>query len=89
MSEHDGEAPQYVVAHLRDRLAGEPSLAVLDVQVKVVSTKVFLHGEVSTPERRDRVGEVAREVCPEYDIHNELVVTRWAEDATPDSESLT
>jgi len=37
--------------------------------------KVFLTGQVATPERQQAVGTVATEVLRDYEVHNETVVT--------------
>jgi osmotically-inducible protein OsmY len=40
-----------------------------------VAGKVFLTGQVPTPERRQAIGSIAKEVLPDYEVHNETVVT--------------
>jgi hypothetical protein len=69
------EPEDYVIQRLRDALATDERVAEMGVQVRAVAGKVFLTGQVATPERRQAVGEVAAEVLPEYDVCNETVVT--------------
>ena len=69
------EPEDYAIQRLRDALATDERVAEMGVQVRIAAGKVFLTGQVATPERRHAVGEVAAEVLPEYDVHNETVVT--------------
>ncbi len=69
------EPEDYAMQRLRDALATDERVAEMGVQVRAVAGKVFLTGQVPTPERQQAVGVVAREVLPEYEVHNETVVT--------------
>ena len=73
------EPEDYAVQRLRDALATGGRVAEMGVQVRVVAGKVFLTGQVATAERQNAVGEVATEVLPDYEIHNETVVTSVAD----------
>ena len=65
-----------MVQRLRDALATDERVAEMGVQVRVAAGgKVFLTGQVPTEERQRAVGVVAGEVLPNYEIHNETVVT--------------
>jgi hypothetical protein len=53
---------------------------VLDVQVMVSSSKVFLMGSVACDERRSAVVEVTRELLPEgFQVVNELWIETLSE----------
>ena len=65
----------YEMQRLRDALATDDRVAEMGVQVRLVAGKVFLSGQVATEERRQAVGTLAGEVLPEFEIHNETVVT--------------
>ena len=69
------EPEDYAVQRLREALATDDRVAEMGVQVRVVAGKVFLTGQVATDERREAVGVVATEVLPDYEVHNETVVT--------------
>ncbi|HEV2810220.1 MAG TPA: BON domain-containing protein [Acidimicrobiales bacterium] len=69
------EPEDYAIQRLRDALATDDRVAEMGVQVRVVAGKVFLTGQVATPERQQAVGAVASEVLPEYEVHNETVLT--------------
>ncbi len=69
------EPEDYTVQRLRDALAADERVGEMGVQVHLVAGKVFLTGQVATEERRQAVGAVAGEVLPEYEIHNDTVVT--------------
>jgi osmotically-inducible protein OsmY len=73
------EPEDYAVQRLRDTLATDERVAEMGVQVHVVAGKVFLTGQVATPERQQAVGTVAGEVLPGYEVHNETVVTVLAD----------
>ena len=67
---------EYEVQRLREALATDERVAEMGVQVRVAAgAKVFLTGQVPTEERQRAVGVVAGEVLPDYEIHNETVVT--------------
>ncbi|HEX2048759.1 MAG TPA: BON domain-containing protein [Acidimicrobiales bacterium] len=69
------EPEDYAVQRLRDALATDERVAEMGVQVDVVGGKVFLTGQVATPQRQAAVGTVAAEVLPEYEVHNQTFVT--------------
>lgn len=69
------EPEDYAVQRLREALATDERVAEMGVQVRVVAGKVFLTGQVATAERHHAVGTVATEVLPDYEVHNETVVT--------------
>ena len=72
------EPEDYAVQRLREALATDARVAEMGVQVRTVAGKVFLTGQVPTEERRHAVGEVAAEVLPDYEVHNDTVVTAVA-----------
>ena len=78
---------EYEVQRLRDALATDERVAEMGVQVRVAAGKVFLTGQVATEERQKAVGAVAVEVLPDYELHNETVVTELGD--APRVERLT
>jgi osmotically-inducible protein OsmY len=64
----------YVVQHVREALAQDPRVGELELDVDVRAGRLFLTGSVLTEERRQAVGDVAREVCPELELHNQVRV---------------
>lgn len=68
------EPKQYVVAHIRERLARDDRVNDLNIHVQVVGETVFLTGEVETAARRDAVAEVVRELLPDYEVRNQVGV---------------
>lgn len=81
------EPEDYAVQRLRDALAADERVAEMGVQVRIAAGKVFLTGQVPTEERQQAVGTVAGEVLPEYEVHNETVVTELGDQ--PRVERLT
>ncbi|HET7719645.1 MAG TPA: BON domain-containing protein [Acidimicrobiales bacterium] len=81
------EPDDYAVEHLRNALATDERVAEMGLEVRIAAGKVFLTGQVLTEERRRAVGVVAGEVLPEYDVHNETVVTELVDQ--PRVERLT
>lgn len=77
------EPDQYLIQRVRDGLAKDPSVAELDLHVRLLGTRLFVSGNVSTAERRDAVATVAERLAPGYEIHNETAVpTRVEVDQT-------
>ena len=69
------EPEDYAIEHLRNALATDERVAEMGLDVRIAAGKVFLTGQVPTEERRRAVGVVAGEVLPDYEVHNETVVT--------------
>ena len=81
------EPEDYVVQRLCDALAADERVAEMGLQVRIAAGKVFVTGQVPTEERQRAVGDVAGKTLPEYEIHNETVVTVVAD--APRVEHLT
>jgi len=81
------EPEDYAIQRVRDALAADERVAEMGVQVRIAAGKVFLTGQLPTEERQQAVGVVAGEVLPEYEVHNETVVTEIGD--TPRVERLT
>ncbi len=79
-------APQYLAAHIQQRLAEDPRTAEQGVRAFVRDRQVFLRGAVPSAQRRDRVLAVARELLPDHAVHDELTLTECAE--PPGQEEL-
>jgi osmotically-inducible protein OsmY len=69
------EPEDYAIQRLREALAADGRVAEMGVQVRLVAGKVFLTGQVATPERQQAIGSIAKDVLPDYEVHNETVVT--------------
>lgn len=68
----------YLIAHVVEALAMDPRSCVLGIQVEVVSTKLYLIGQVETEERRQAAETVAREIAPEgMEIVNQIWVPTY------------
>ena len=70
--------PQYVAERVRAALIADPGVNELGVRVMIVEKKLFLTGNVATPERQARIGEIVRSMLPDYDVHNEVTVDEIA-----------
>jgi hypothetical protein len=73
----------YVRAHLEESLATDGRVAELGLHVHVDGEELVVSGGVSTPERRDAVTTIAREVVPEFRVRNETMLVALDE---PDEE---
>ena len=69
------EPEDYAIQRLREALATDERVAEMGLEVRIAAGKVFLTGQVPTEERQHAVGVVAGEILPEYEVHNETVVT--------------
>ncbi len=68
------EPEDYACQRVREALAADERVGELGVQVRMAAGKVFLTGQVATPERQQAIGSVATEVLPDYEVHNEVQV---------------
>ena len=73
------EPPHYLVQRIREALAHDERVSELELQVKVVGSRVILGGTVTTDERRGAVEEVVREVVPGCEVRNEITVGSYGE----------
>jgi osmotically-inducible protein OsmY len=73
------EPKQYLVQRIREALAGDSRVRELEIDVRIRGNKMFLKGSVPTAERREAITSIAREVLPDHDIHNEIVVADLSE----------
>jgi osmotically-inducible protein OsmY len=71
--------PDYLPEHIREQLIHDPRVAEQDLKVDVKEQRVMVGGNVATPQIRERITEVARELLPGYEIVNEVVVVSSAE----------
>jgi osmotically-inducible protein OsmY len=61
----------YVVGRLEEAFAHDPRINELNVDVTVAGRKVYLTGRVPTRERQQAITEVARELLPDHEVHNQ------------------
>jgi hypothetical protein len=65
-----GEQDQYVVARALETLANDSRLGETALTVSVTGQKIFITGDVATPERREVITEVMSESFPDYEVAN-------------------
>ena len=75
---------EYDAEKLREELARDERVSELGVEVTITGDRAYIQGKVSTAERRDAIGQVAREVLPDCTVINEVTV---AELEAPDRQS--
>jgi len=73
------DPPQYVAERIRSALASDRRVSEIGIGVKIVGTRVQLSGAVATRERRALVEEVVRELLPDHDVQNDVVVQEMTE----------
>ena len=69
----------YVVSRVREVLAADDRVNELNVNVTVAGRKVVLTGNVSSPERREAITVVVRELLPDHEVHNHTTCVRIEE----------
>jgi osmotically-inducible protein OsmY len=74
VSDRDPLPDAYLLQHVQDALASDDRARELGVDVTVSGRRLLLSGTVATPDQRDAIGEVVREVAPEHAVVNELAV---------------
>ncbi|TME82482.1 MAG: BON domain-containing protein [Chloroflexi bacterium] len=75
--------PDYLPEAIREKLIHDPRVAEQDLRVEVRAHRVMLGGNVSSPQLKQRITEVAKELLPDYEVVNETTVVPAAE---PDGE---
>jgi osmotically-inducible protein OsmY len=73
------ERPDYLPEHIREQLIHDPRVAEQDLRVEVQEKKLMLGGNVSSPQIRERITEVVKEIVPGYEIVNETNVVPGSE----------
>ena len=76
---HTPDPPQYVAERIRSALASDKRVSELGINVKIVGDRVQLAGVVATPDRRALVEQIVRELLPDHDVQNDVVVQEMAE----------
>ena len=80
------ESDEHLASRVRDALADDARLNVLDIEVRVVADALYLHGELGSDELRAAAETIARELAPSLTIVNRLTVCRPAR--RPDHERI-
>ncbi len=75
--------PDYLPEAIREKLIHDPRVAEQDLRVEVQSHRVLLGGNVASPQLKQQITEVAKELLPDYEVVNETTVVSASE---PDSE---
>jgi hypothetical protein len=75
------EPAEYVIAHIRERLAADGDVAELGVGVTIHGDRVFLDGAVYSEEHREAIVAAAREVAAGYEICADITVSEPADGA--------
>jgi osmotically-inducible protein OsmY len=73
----------YLPEAIRDKLIHDPRVAEQDLRVHVHEHRVMLGGNVASPQLKQQITDVAKELLPDYEVINETTVVSAAE---PDSE---
>ena len=75
--------PDYLPEAIREKLIHDPRVSEQDLRVEVQAHRVMLGGNVASPQLKQRITEVAKELLPDYEVVNETTVVPATE---PDSE---
>ena len=68
----------YLIAHIVQALAEDHRSAIMGIQVEVISSRLFLIGQVESDSRKRAVEEVVRELAPEgMEVVNQLWITTY------------
>jgi osmotically-inducible protein OsmY len=80
------EPASYQAERIRAALASDARVNELGIIVTITGSKVFLTGVVATAERQRGISGVVAELCPEYEIHNDVTIHDLSK--TPERETL-
>ena len=78
MTDVQAEQPEpddYACERVRRALAADPLVGELGIAVRVAGRRVFLSGDVATPERQQAVADVVAAVLPGHEVRNDVQVT--------------
>jgi hypothetical protein len=76
----ESEPAKYLVGRLRQALAEDDRTNTQDVDIKILQGRVYLFGNLESPERRAAAEQVARElVGPDMQVCNEICVVSFGE----------
>jgi osmotically-inducible protein OsmY len=64
----------YLIGHIREALASDPAVGVLDIQVEISGDTVYLAGSIDCGTKRQAAREAATRVAPNYKIVNNIKV---------------
>ncbi|WP_018639133.1 hypothetical protein [Parafrankia elaeagni] len=81
------EPAEYLAGELRERLAEDPRVAELGLEVAVASDAVIVRGEVAMETRRTAVDIVLAEIVPDRPIRNQVTVSQQESPPTVESVS--
>ena len=73
------DPPQYVAERIRSALASDRRVSEIGIGVKIVGNRVQLSGAVATPDRRALVEQIVRELMPDHDVQNDIVIQEMGE----------
>ena len=76
------EQDRYVEARVREALATDERTNELGIEVTVAGGKVHLSGTTATPERKQAITAVARDVLGDRDVVNDVTVPELFEPVT-------
>ena len=65
----------HLASQLRDALAEDARMNVLDVEVQIIEGHVHLHGQVASEELKRQAQAIAEELTEGMPVHNRLHVT--------------
>jgi osmotically-inducible protein OsmY len=71
----------HLASQLRDALAEDPRMNVLDVEVQIIEGQVHLHGQVVSEELRLHAQAIAEEMTEGMPVNNRLQVVSEPEHA--------
>jgi osmotically-inducible protein OsmY len=73
-----GLDPSYLEEELRDALATAPGIHEQGISVEIGDRQVRLAGSVATPDQRNAIGRLARELVPNLEVVNAVQIVSMA-----------
>lgn len=64
----------YLLEQLRRAMTEDPRVSETNVRVTSAGGRIYLNGEVGSPERRTAAESLAREIAPNVTIQNDITV---------------
>lgn len=74
----------YELRHVEQRLCEDDSTSELNVHLEEHGDRIFVRGQASSDDRRERILGIVREMCPGREVVDELTATDATLSSTPD-----
>ncbi len=84
LSQTAKDEPRYLAPRIRQALADDARVSMLDIKVLVKDRVIHIMGQVDTGERREAVREVVAQAAPGFEVRDETTELELAPPGHPE-----